>query len=73
MANLDVDIRLATGSDLRESDWDAFFRFYTTRPTENGAPLFEPGVFSLLGERMADRVLLVLAGIPRPAVAAPSI
>ncbi|MEC8852450.1 MAG: GNAT family N-acetyltransferase, partial [Pseudomonadota bacterium] len=62
VANLDVDIRLATGSDLRESDWDAFFRFYIdTSDRKWGAPYLNRAFFSLLGERMADRVLLVLA------------
>ena len=43
------------------SDWDAFSRFYIdTSDRKWGAPYYR-AFFSLLGERMADRVLLVLA------------
>jgi predicted N-acyltransferase len=58
----DLDVVLITGSDLREEHWDAFFRFYMdTGSRKWGRPYLNRRFFSLLGERMADRVLLVLA------------
>ena len=51
-----------TGADLRESDWDAFFGFYMdTGERKWGQPYLNRRFFSLLGERMADRVVLFLA------------
>ncbi len=51
-----------TGSDLTEAAWDAFFRFYMdTGSRKWGRPYLNRRFFSLVGERMADRILLVLA------------
>ena len=51
-----------TGSDLTEAHWDAFFAFYMdTGSRKWGRPYLNRRFFSLLGERMADRVLLVMA------------
>jgi predicted N-acyltransferase len=42
--------------------WDAFWNFYQdTGSAQMGPPLSDPRFFSLLGERMADKVLLILA------------
>jgi uncharacterized protein len=57
-----VEIEWVTGSDLREAHWDAFFRFYMdTGSRKWGRPYLTRMFFSLLGERLADRVLLVMA------------
>jgi predicted N-acyltransferase len=57
-----VEIVRLTGSDLKEEHWDAFFRFYMdTGSRKWGRPYLTRPFFSLLGERMADRVLLILA------------
>ncbi len=57
-----IDIVRLTGSDLTEDAWDAFFAFYMdTGARKWGRPYLNRRFFSLLGERMADRVLLVLA------------
>jgi predicted N-acyltransferase len=57
-----VEIAALTGRDLKEEHWDAFFAFYMdTGSRKWGRPYFNRRFFSLLGERMADRVLLVLA------------
>jgi predicted N-acyltransferase len=51
-----------TGSDLTEAHWDAFWEFYQdTGSRKWGRPYLTRQFFSLLGERMADRVLLMLA------------
>lgn len=58
-----VEIEHVTGSDITEAHWDAFFRFYVeTSSRKWGDPYLNRTFFSLIGERMADRCLLVLAG-----------
>lgn len=57
-----LDIRVLTGSDLTESIWDAFFEFYLdTGSRKWGRPYLNREFFSLIGERMADRIALVVA------------
>ncbi|HYF23035.1 MAG TPA: GNAT family N-acetyltransferase [Caulobacteraceae bacterium] len=56
------DIIALTGSDLCEEHWDAFFAFYTdTGSRKWGRPYLNRRFFSFLGERMADKVVLVMA------------
>ena len=51
-----------TGSDLTEDHWDAFWAFYKdTGSRKWGRPYLTRAFFSLVGERMRDRVLLVMA------------
>jgi hypothetical protein len=57
-----LEIQALTGRELREEHWDAFFAFYMdTGARKWGRPYLNRLFFSLLGERMADRVLLLLA------------
>ena len=57
-----VEAMCLTGSDLTEEVWDAFFAFYMdTGSRKWGRPYLNRRFFSLLGERMADQVLLVMA------------
>jgi predicted N-acyltransferase len=57
-----LEILALTGSDLKEEHWDAFFAFYMdTGARKWGRPYLNRRFFSMLGERMADRVLLVMA------------
>ncbi|WP_336486846.1 GNAT family N-acetyltransferase [Methylobacterium nigriterrae] len=57
-----IAIEHVTGADLTEAHWDAFYRFYTdTGSRKWGRPYLNRRFFSLLSERMADRVLLILA------------
>ncbi|PLK27396.1 GNAT family N-acetyltransferase [Novosphingobium sp. TH158] len=59
-----VTIRRLTGSEIREAHWDAFWQFYQdTGARKWGRPYLTREAFSLLGERMADKVLLVIAEI----------
>jgi len=56
-----ITIRMLTGSDLKESHWDAFFSFYTdTGARKWGQPYLTRTFFSLIGQSMADRILLIL-------------
>jgi predicted N-acyltransferase len=58
----DIEIEWVTGSDLTEAHWDAFFAFYTdTGDRKWGMPYLTRECFSLLGQSMADQLLLVLA------------
>jgi predicted N-acyltransferase len=57
-----IGIDWLTGRDITEADWDAFFGFYMdTGSRKWGRPYLNRQFFSLLGERMSDRLLLVLA------------
>jgi predicted N-acyltransferase len=61
-AQAQVEIVGLTGADLTEDHWDAFFAFYMdTGSRKWGQPYLTRAFFSLLGERMADRVLLLMA------------
>jgi hypothetical protein len=56
-----VAIEWLTGSDITEAHWDAFFAFYLdTGNRKWGTPYLNRAFFSLVGERMADRILLVM-------------
>ena len=57
-----IEIDLVTGGDLTEAHWDAFHAFYAdTGSRKWGRPYLNRRFFSLIGERMAERVLLVMA------------
>ena len=61
-AQADVEIRHLTAADLTEDVWDAFWVFYQdTGARKWGTPYLTREAFTLLGERMADRLLLILA------------
>ncbi|MES2894417.1 MAG: GNAT family N-acetyltransferase [Pseudomonadota bacterium] len=61
-AQAEVEILALTGAEITEDHWDAFFAFYMdTGSRKWGRPYLNRLFFSLLGERMADRVLLVMA------------
>ncbi|MFW2830613.1 GNAT family N-acetyltransferase [Sphingomonas sp. ID0503] len=55
-------IEHVTGAELTEAHWDAFWHFYQdTGSRKWGRPYLSRRFFTLLGEHLADRVLLVLA------------
>ena len=57
-----ITMETVTGAALRESHWDDFFGFYMdTGERKWGQPYLNRRFFSLLGERMAERVVLFLA------------
>lgn len=57
-----LTIRHLSGKDIREEHWDAFWAFYQdTGARKWGRPYLTREAFSLLGERMGDRIILILA------------
>ncbi|EGD57263.1 hypothetical protein Y88_3572 [Novosphingobium nitrogenifigens DSM 19370] len=65
-----VVIRALTGAEIRPEHWDAFWQFYQdTGARKWGRPYLTRSAFDLMGERMADRILLVLAFIDGQTVA----
>ena len=57
-----------SGADITEAHWDAFYRFYqSTVDRKWGSAYLTRRFFSLLGERLGDRVVLMYAenaGVP---------
>ena len=65
-----VEIRHVSGGDLRPEHWDAFWVFYQdTGARKWGQPYLTREAFDLFGERMAERILLVLAYIESTPIA----
>jgi len=57
-----IEVQWLTGRDLTESVWDTFFAFYMeTGSRKWGRPYLTRKFYSLIGETMADKVLLVMA------------
>ena len=57
-----IEIDWLTGKDLTESVWDQFFAFYMdTGSRKYGRPYLNREFYSLIGERMAEDILLVMA------------
>jgi predicted N-acyltransferase len=57
-----ITVHRLTGTDLTESVWDAFFEFYMeTGSRKWGRPYLTRSFYSIVGEKMADRILLVMA------------
>jgi predicted N-acyltransferase len=57
-----LEVEHLTGAAITEAHWDAFWAFYQdTGSRKWGRPYLTRTFFSLLGERLADRVLLVFA------------
>ncbi|HEV7318278.1 MAG TPA: GNAT family N-acetyltransferase [Ensifer sp.] len=57
-----ISIDWLTGSDLTEAIWDQFFAFYMdTGGRKWGRPYLTREFYSLIGERMPDDILLVMA------------
>lgn len=57
-----LNVRHLTGGDITEAHWDAFWIFYQdTGSRKWGRPYLTRSFFSMLGETMGDKVLLMLA------------
>jgi predicted N-acyltransferase len=57
-----ITIERLTGREITEAHWDAFFAFYMdTGSRKWGRPYLNRLFFSLVGERLAERILLVMA------------
>ena len=65
-----VEIRHLTGEDLTKEVWDAFWEFYQdTGMRKWGTPYLTREAFTLLGERMGEKILLIFAYIDGQPVA----
>ena len=61
-AQAGLEIVGLTGKDLTEEAWDAFYQFYEdTGARKWGRPYLNRQFFSMMSERMADQVLLIMA------------
>jgi predicted N-acyltransferase len=61
-AQAGLEIACLTGADLTDEHWNAFFAFYMdTGSRKWGRPYLNRRFFALLHERMAERVLLIMA------------
>jgi predicted N-acyltransferase len=57
-----IEIETLTGSAIAREHWEAFFRFYrSTSDRKWGEAYLTRGFFDLLGTRLAERVVLVMA------------
>jgi predicted N-acyltransferase len=57
-----ISIHWLSGSDLTESVWDSFFEFYMeTGSRKWGRPYLTRSFYSMVGETLRDRILLVMA------------
>ena len=69
-AQAGIVIRSLRGREITEAHWDAFWHFYQdTGARKWGTPYLTRAAFSLLGERMGEQILLVLAFIDDQPVA----
>ena len=61
-AQADLTFQHLTGDDITEAHWDAFYEFYIdTGQRKWGSPYLNRESFSVLGERLSDRILLIFA------------
>jgi predicted N-acyltransferase len=57
-----ISVHWLTGRDLTEEVWDTFFEFYMeTGSRKWGRPYLTRKFYSLIGETMADKVVLIMA------------
>jgi hypothetical protein len=62
VASAGIEFTWVTGSDVKEHHWDAFFDFYQdTGSRKWGSPYLTRAFFSMIGETMGERILLVFA------------
>jgi uncharacterized protein len=57
-----IEIDVLTGSDLKPRHWDAFYEFYlATSDRKWGSAYLNRRFFALIGERMPEKIVLVMA------------
>lgn len=62
LADGDIEIQVLPGHAVTEAHWDVFFRFYLdTGSRKWGSPYLNREFFSLIGERMPEDIVLMLA------------
>ncbi len=58
----DIKISTLCGDSIKEHHWDSFYTFYkNTGQRKWGIPYLNRDFFSLLGNRMADQIILIVA------------
>ncbi len=61
-SELEISFQKLTGRDITATHWDHFYEFYMdTGARKWGRPYLTRSFFSLIGERMANQILLVMA------------
>jgi uncharacterized protein len=55
-----IEVRVLSGKEIEARHWDAFF-YISTSDRKWGSPYLTRGFFDLLGERLAEKVVLVMA------------
>jgi uncharacterized protein len=61
-AQIGLKIHALTGSDIKEEHWDAFWYFYQdTGARKWGQPYLTRAFFSIIGDVMRDKIVLMLA------------
>jgi len=61
-AQAGIDIKVLSGDALDEGHWDAFWAFYQdTGARKWGQPYLTRSAFSLIAERMAERIVMIMA------------
>ena len=62
VAESGIRLRALTGAEIEPRHWDAFFEFYmATADRKWGQPYLTREFFHLLGERLGERVVLIVA------------
>ncbi len=62
LARSGIEIVRLTGTELTEEVWDRFFEFYMdTGSRKWGRPYLTRSFYSMIGERMGERIVLILA------------
>ena len=57
-----LEIDVLTGADLKPRHWDAFYEFYlATSDRKWGSAYLNRRFFALIGERMAEKIVLIMA------------
>jgi len=57
-----IEIEVLTGTDLKPRHWDAFYEFYlATSDRKWGSAYLNRRFFALIGERMPEKIVLVMA------------
>jgi predicted N-acyltransferase len=57
-----ITVHWLTGRELTEAAWDVFFEFYIeTGSRKWGRPYLTRQFYTLIGERMADKIVLIMA------------
>lgn len=58
----EIEIETLTGNDITENHWDHFFQFYMdTGGRKWGRPYLTRAFFSMIGESLAGRIVLIMA------------